>query len=484
MSDTLTALRTALTPKQGMRRIPLSLESYRHQATQLSSKRLLNCFAEQEPADARTAAAILPVPGLTDFVAVGPGPIFAQNWDRPGAIYVISGTHLYLVNGSTLAVTDLGDVGTPSGGFSPDFLFYSIAVGTGGVAVVCSPPNAYVSVDGGPVALITTTWPSYGASSVAFFQGYYVFTGQTSPDTFFVSRLADPTMVDALDFASLDAFPNVIGRVMPLGDDLWFGGPTGWEVWYNAGNADFPFRRRPGGTLTQTGLGVAKTLDKWGNHLYFHGEDNIIYRSNGYTFERISTHAIEASLTTGLTTGYCYSQLGHVTYCLGRHGAPALCYDESTKVWHEASSSADGTGEWRPSCASKFGPTIFGDSIAGVLLLADPNVSTDRGIAVTRQVVLPPLYAGTNRAFCARLEIEMEVGGSYSPSDIVLDWSDDGGVTFTGGPRTMNVGSTLETRKRVYATRLGSFRNRVFRVTATHAFTIFAVDADITAGNH
>ena len=84
----------------------------------------------------------------------------------------------------------------------------------------------------------------------------------------------------------------------------------------------------------------------------------------------------------------------------------------------------------------------------------------------------------------SRLEIEMEVGGSYSPGDIVLDWSDDGGVTFTGGPRTMNVGSTLETRKRVYATRLGSFRNRVFRVAATHAFTIFAVDADITAGNH
>jgi hypothetical protein len=98
--------------------------------------------------------------------------------------------------------------------------------------------------------------------------------------------------------------------------------------------------------------------------------------------------------------------------------------------------------------------------------------------------VLPPLYGGTKRAFCARLEVEMEVGTVHSPPNVVLDWSDDGGSTWTGGPRTMLVGSAGATRVRVYATRLGSFRQRVFRLTAQHAFSIYALDADIVVGAH
>ena len=79
----------------------------------------------------------------------------------------------------------------------------------------------------------------------------------------------------------------------------------------------------------------------------------------------------------------------------------------------------------------------------------------------------------------------MEVGTGHSPDSIVLDWSDDGGITWTGGPRTMTVGNaTGQFRKRVYATRLGSFRQRVFRVTANQAMTVYAVDADIVAGAH
>ena len=65
---------------------------------------------------------------------------------------------------------------------------------------------------------------------------------------------------------------------------------------------------------------------------------------------------------------------------------------------------------------------------------------TDMGVAVKRQVVLPPLYAGTKRAFCARLEIEMEIGTVHSPDTILLEWSDDGGITYTGS-RTMTVGA-------------------------------------------
>jgi hypothetical protein len=155
-----------------------------------------------------------------------------------------------------------------------------------------------------------------------------------------------------------------------------------------------------------------------------------------------------------------------------------------TKVWHTASSGADGTGPWRGSCSTaNTGIPIIGDAVAGRLLVADPNLSTDMDVAVRRQVVLPPLYAGTKRAFCSRLEVEMEVGSVHTPGDITLEWSDDGGVTYTGS-RTMNAGTVGQTRKRVFTTRLGSFRNRVFRLTSQHAMTIYAVDAEIVEGAH
>ena len=124
----------------------------------------------------------------------------------------------------------------------------------------------------------------------------------------------------------------------------------------------------------------------------------------------------------------------------------------------------------------------IGDRTTGSVYLADTTVPTDAGIEVLHQAVMPPLYAGTYRAFCARLEIEMESGGLLAPGDVTLDWSDDGGINWTGGPRTMNAGTTTQTRKRVFTTRLGSFRQRVFRFSVRGHGTFYAVDADLSGG--
>ena len=84
MSDTLTALQKALSPKTGMQRIPFPLESYVHPSLPLSAKRLLNYYSEAAPPDARTPAALIPTPGLTTLVTVGTGPIHAINTDFIG----------------------------------------------------------------------------------------------------------------------------------------------------------------------------------------------------------------------------------------------------------------------------------------------------------------------------------------------------------------------------------------------------------------
>ena len=146
MSDTLDTLRTALAPKTGMHRIPFPLESYQHPSLPLNAKRLLNVMAEQQPADSRTAAALVSTPGLVPWQTVGTGPILAMNDDMPGRIYIVSGTRFYRmsfnVTGPPINIEDLGDIGTPDATLGAWNSFVTIAAGPT-ACVVCCNPNAY-----------------------------------------------------------------------------------------------------------------------------------------------------------------------------------------------------------------------------------------------------------------------------------------------------------------------------------------------------
>src|SRR5215471_16834733 len=141
MSDMAQALAQAPRPKGGMQRIPFSLESYQHVSSPLSSKLLLNFYAEQEPKDSRNDVVLMPCQGLTTNINVGTGPIVALGMAQD-RLYVVSGDHLYRVTANTPSdlIEDLGYVGTPSVTGLPPFV--SIAVGATAL-VVCVPPNAY-----------------------------------------------------------------------------------------------------------------------------------------------------------------------------------------------------------------------------------------------------------------------------------------------------------------------------------------------------
>jgi len=77
----------------------------------------------------------------------------------------------------------------------------------------------------------------------------------------------------------------------------------------------------------------------------------------------------------------------------------------------------------------------------------------------------------------------MEVGGWQTPGLVRLEWSDDGSRTWVPG-RTMSSGAPSELRRRVFTTRLGSFRQRTFRLSANGLCRFYAVDADIQPGAH
>lgn len=494
MSDTIAALEKALKPG-GMRRIPFPLESYQHQSPPLQHKRLLNWYSEQAPDDSRTAAALIPTPGLDLGATHGTGPIKAINAESPGVVYIVSGSHLFRENigisGTT--ITDLGDVGVPDSGIVPDYyLKATIAVGPTS-AVVCVPPRAYTCTHIGTLTELTAAANNFpGATSVAWYDSYFVFTSYENDSKYFIAPLADPSGVfDPLDFVFSDARPNVVFALVPLQTDLWVMGYSAHEIWYNAGTSGletipgtslFPFRRQSGGVVP-FGMGTPRSLAVGDKSVFWVGIDGIVYRSKGYTALRISTHAIEQQLRGSdpqfVVDAFCYTQNGHTFYCFTQLGLTYV-YDCATGLWHHRSSSADGTARWLPSCSSS-GQPLLGSSVDGGMYFADPASGYDNGVAVLREMITPPLWAGTIRAFMSRLELEMELGGpAQPPGPLTLDWSDDGGFTWTGGPRTLQTTSNL---RRVFTTRLGSFRQRVFRLRCNGHATLYALDGDVVGGS-
>jgi hypothetical protein len=214
------------------------------------------------------------------------------------------------------------------------------------------------------------------------------------------------------------------------------------------------------------------------------GLDGIVYRSKGYNPLRVSTHAIEAIIggnTIGLW-GLTHTFRGHVFYCLTTADGRTLVYDIATGNWHERSTSTDGGGPWATTVGATDNNSvhIFGDRVTGWLYTLAVGAD-DANIIVIRRAMLPPLWAATRRAFCARVEVEMEVGGANTPGTVELEWSDDGARTWKAS-RTMSAGTPDQLRQRVYTTRLGSFRQRTFLLTTHGVTTFYAMDADITAG--
>lgn len=474
-----------------MKRVPFPLETYEHPSKPLSAKRLVNLYAEQEPSDARVAGALIPTPGLTVFNQFGAGPIQAINADLGGSVYVVSADHAYRLSfppRPNYGVEDLGYVGTVGRGYDE----VTIAVSPT-AAVICVPPRAYTcghngtgAIGGDPMHEVGGDFP--GAASVAYLDGYFIFSAYEDNAKWFINELWDPDSFDALDFVFADAVPNIVNRILTRAGQVWVMGIYAHEVWYDAGNADFPFRRIPGGVVTP-GTSAARSLAIVDDSIWWLGNDGIVYRTNGYNAMRVSTHAIEEiiretdfGVKVNNSDGFGYKFRGHSFYCLRLGNERTLTYNCATKVWHEQSSTLTTAGAWRIRCAALFrgGEYIMGDNLSGWTFQLDHGVA-DGDLPVTRLATLPPLWAETNRAFCSRLEVEMEVGTAISNGDFMLEWSDDGGWTWTGR-RPMNAGAINQTRKRVVATRLGSFRQRVYRITTQKAATVYAVDADIAPG--
>jgi hypothetical protein len=466
-----------------MMRIPIATKSNTSRSRALSAERVVNMAAQIQPEGAKSPVALFSSPGLTSFGSIGSGPIRGMHV-MGGALYVVSADGVYkvLANG---AATLLGSIGTAAGAVH--------MVDNGTQIFLVDNPNGWVVTSTTLTQITDADWP--GAATCAYLDGYGILN---DPDTgrFYVTSLLDFSTVDALDFATAESAPDDILRVFVDHRELWLFGSHSTEVWVNTGNADFPFERQPGSIL-ERGTAAAGSVAKMDSSTFWLGDDRIVYRANGYQPMRISTHAIEQAIagyaTVSDAVAFSYALDGHTYYVLTfPTEAATWVYDASTQQWHERDSRASdiSLGRWRAqSYAYCYGKHLVGDYSAGTVWEMSTSVHAEGSEDLVRLIQFPPLYAEGKRAFMYSLEVDMEVGvglsgGQGSDPQVMLQWSDDGGNTWSN-EHWKSIGPLGEYRTRVTWERLGSFRQRTLRLSVSDPVrcVIYGAMAEIVGGS-
>lgn len=465
--------------------IQFATQSYKSDSLPISSQRVINCYAEMEPKDAKTQVAVKGVPGMDAFAVCGSGPVRGL-WTMAGVLYAVSGQTLYSIS-SAGVVTSLGGAVTGTSVVS--------MADNGTQLCIVNGTNGYIWSQTGGFQLITNA-NFYPSANVTFFDDYFVFN-QVNTNKIFISAILDGTTYNGLNIAAAEVQPSYVLATVNQQENLLIFTQKVIETWYDTGAVTFPFQRINGGTI-ERGCASGASVVKEDNSVFFLGDDGIYYRLNGISPTRISTHAIEAAWETYPiitdAVAFTYTIEGHKMLHLFFPSANASWeFDIATNLWHERISwdmSNNNLGRWRANChANAYNNIYFGDAYSGTIGQLDVNTRTEFGNIIQWQMVSSAIHSDRKRVFFPRLELDFETGiglttGQGSNPQVMLDWSDDEGRTYKPDQIWQSIGPIGTYQKRLKWTRLGSSRDRRFRITISDPVVrnLVAANADITVG--
>ena len=463
------------------------------------------------------------------------------------ATYVVSTVSAGVVTGLTMtnagAYTSLptNPVSTSSSGagtgLTLTLTFGTGSGGTGNYVVSASQTVSSESLYALNFSVLPSTDGAFsGANSVDIVDNYFVYNkpgtqqwGATSP----LSPISP-----ALSFSSKDGAPDNLVTLIVDHREVYLLGETSSEVWVDVGTFPFAFQRIPG-TSTQHGIAAKDSVSRLGNSFAYvsrnqRGQSEIM-QMNGYTPQRISTHAVENTLVNkyvGDATAWTYQLEGHECYVVS---FPTIdltwVYDITTGMWHKWLATDPLTGQYTMytgSCSAVFqGLVVVGDHEDGHIYKLDPDTYTDDGVEVRRLRRCPHLVTDLQRQYFDELQIQFQPGvgtlgtasavtnGILSPliinngttyvvaNDVtvyielnfipqvtsstpltdpqaMLRWSNDGGSTWSNEHWT-TIGKIGHYKNRAIWRRLGWARDRIFEVVVTDPVKAVIISANLKA---
>lgn len=500
---------------------PILGSAYVARSVNAADARMVNLFPEIVADGGMEPAFLQRCPGLLYHQTIGAGPIRGlwAHQTRGEDFYVVSGSEVYKLTGLDATPVKLGDV-TGSGPVS-------IADNGTQLFFACDPDGFIYDESTNTFAQIMD--PDFpGAVTVGYLDGYFVFNEPNS-QKIWVTQLLDGFQVDPLDFASAEGSPDGVVGILVDHRECWVFGTDSTEVWYDAGNADFPLAPIQG-AFNEIGCVAPHSIAKLDNTVFWLGADargqGIIYRATGYIGQRISTHAIEWRIQNykDMTdaVAYTYQQDGHAFYVISFPTADETwVFDVATGAWHQRASysartvieggfldtafnnnafyvssftnatNADGSfSRHRGVCQCNFqGNIVIGDYQNGNIYTFDLDVYTDNGLPqrwLRSWRALPTGQNNLRRTAQHSLQLECQTGvgtdiGSGQDPHAMLRWSDDGGHTWSN-EHWVSMGKIGSSWTRAIWRRLGmtqKLRDRVYEVSGSDPVKLYITGAEL-----
>lgn len=466
---------------------PILGQSYVARSVNAADSRMVNLYPEQTPEAGKDIGFLNRAPGLTLVTSVGDGPVRGL-WQFNNTAYAVSGDKLYRINSDYTTAL----IGTVFGS-GP----VSMADNGTQLFIACNGPSyIYNSVTKDFSQITDIDFP--GAVTVGFLDGYFVFNEPNSQRVW-VTSLLDGLSIDPLDYASAEGSPDGLVSLIIDHREAWLFGTNSVEVWYNAGLADFPLQRIQG-AFNEIGCAAPYSVAKLDNSLFWLGQDargkGIVYRANGYTGVRVSTHAIEWQIQQysdiSDAIGYTYQQEGHAFYVLIFPTAKTTwVFDVATGAWHErAAWENNAFTRHRSNCQTTLNnDVIVGDYENGNIYKFDLNNFTDNFQTqkwLRSWRALPTGANDLNRTAQHSLQLDCETGvglnyGQGADPAVILRWSDDAGHTWSN-EHWKSMGKIGEHSYRTIWRRLGmttKLRDRVYEVSGTDPVKIAIIGAKL-----
>ena len=478
--------------------------AYKSQSFSADAQICLNMMVEKDESGAgKNDLVLVNTPGLSVFCQLPDSPLRGE-W----VLSTPAGTRAFAISGSTLfeissagAITNRGAVandGKPVS-FASSNVQLMIASGGQGYCLTLA-TNALTAA----IATIA------GVVKVAFCDGFFAALIGNSAQ-WFVSNLLDGTTWNPGQTSIISVFGDNAVDMGVTQRTLCFFGYRQSVCYYDSGNV-FPFDVVPGGFSEQGSIAPFGQVNS-DNAMFGIWSDQrggiIAFRSQGYTLQRISTHAIELEWSSYSTVSdaiaYSYQDRGHTVVVWSFPTADKTwAFDVATGLWHQKSFFQNGVdhahlGQFHMYA---FGKHLVGGLQSGMIYqmniptpdgLGGWNFVTDAGNPINRMRRSPYIGAAGIWNQITSLEVMADTGlgpniplndgsGNSRGPQLMVRFSDDNGNTWSN-QRTLDMGQIGQFGLRLRLFRLGAFWGsvgRIFEFSFTDPAPLRIVDADLT----
>ncbi len=460
--------------------IPFLGGAYEGKSKSINAQQSINMFPVYDQNEAKVVRAMYGTPGTVEFSDPEYGNYEVRAMTVMGSelfivvrekIYKVStaGTVSYLSSGKDLSTTS-GHVGIASNGTQVLIVDGSVT----GRIVTTSTVTSIGAADDFPVAV-----------DCAFFDGYFLVI-EKDTGRFQISTLYNGLLWDALEYAHAESAPDDLVGIGVTKKNVWLLGYTSVEVYYDSGNADFPFERVPG-AVNAVGCGAVGSIIEIKDRVYWFTDSGKVVRSSGYQFEPISTPTLDYQFSTYGTTsdaiGFMYTLEGRFFYALNFPTAgKTWVVDTDTGDWHEWKT---GSTHFRGISSARFnGKMYIGSRTDGKIYELDPDTYTDAGALIKRVRRAQIINKERVNVIHSKIELEFEPGiglnvdaevAGYDP-EADLTWSDDG-VNTWATTQSKSMGKYEEYDTRCIWRSLGASRNRVYELTVEEPVKFILIGA-------